>query len=493
MMDRRGFLAGMLAGVAWPAAAEAPDRSPRPRRRGDGGAVSARSQPEAAERLIAEARLGAAVTSYILLDAASGAVLEGEGADLPQPPASVTKAVTALYALDRLGAGYRFATRLFATGPVVAGRIEGDLILAGTGDPSLSTDHLAGMAAELAARGVRGVTGRFLIHAGGVPRFDRIDADQPDHVGYNPALSGLNLNFNRVHFEWRQAKGGYTVAMDARTEKFVPPVRMARMQVVAREVPLFTYEPAPGVDNWTVARAALGKGGSRWMPVRHPEIYAGEVFQTLAAGQGITLPEAVRIDALPAALPAGAPLVEHLSEPLDAILRDMLKFSTNLTAEVVGLTASGQATLAGSGAAMTEWARARHGVTAQFVDHSGLGSGSRVSVADLARVMQGARATPLPGLLRDMGMRDAKGREIKDHPVRVLAKSGTLNFVSGLAGFIRPPGGRDLVFAVISADVARRDALADEDREAPPGGPEWIKRARVLQGRLIDRWARLYG
>ncbi len=94
-------------------------------------------------------------------------------------------------------------------------------------------------------------------------------------------------------------------------------------------------------------------------------------------------------------------------------------------------------------------------------------------------------------------MRDEKGKEIKDHPVQVLAKSGTLNFVSGLAGHIVPPAsgkwaGRELVFAIFSGDPARRDAIPVSQRENPDGGEGWTKRARALQGQLIHRWASEY-
>ena len=58
--------------------------------------------------------------------------------------------------------------------------------------------------------------------------------------------------------------------MDARSERVVPPVRMARMTRGSRETPLFTFAEAGGIDTWTVASGALGKGGSRWLPVRQP-------------------------------------------------------------------------------------------------------------------------------------------------------------------------------------------------------------------------------
>jgi len=90
-------------------------------------------------------------------------------------------------------------------------------------------------------------------------------------------------------------------------------------------------------------------------------------------------------------------------------------------------------------------------------------------------------------------MRDAKGLVIEGHPVKVRAKTGTLNFVSGLAGFILPPAGRALTFAIFSADAARRGALAMDDREDPEGGQEWTGRARALQAQLVGRWAAAFG
>lgn len=490
-ISRRVLLGGLLAGVAVPGWAEAPATSPLPRRRGDGGA--SRTAIKDASGLIEAAKLGGAV-GFVVADAATGAVLEAVNADLAQPPASVAKAITALYALEHLGIGYRFPTRLLATGPVVGGRIEGDLVLAGSGDPTLDTDRLGDMVAALAAAGVRGVTGRFLVYAGALPQIGLIDPEQPEFVGYNPALSGMNLNFNRVHFEWKRGGDGYAVTMDARAERFVPQVRMARMQVVDRSAPLFTYAAGEAAEDWTVARGALGKGGSRWMPVRRPAVYAAEVFQTLAAAQGIGLPQAGFAERVPDfAATAGRVLVEHRSEDLGVVLRGMLKHSTNLTAEVLGLSASRAAGLALSGRQMAQWAAARYGLAARFVDHSGLGAGSRISAGDMVRALVAARGGALPGLLKDVGMRDGKGQVIKGHPVRVLAKTGTLNFASGLAGYVVPPGGRELAFAIFCADVARRERLTPAERETPPGGAEWTRRARLLQGRLVERWVAAHG
>ena len=498
MVSRRRILGGLLAGVAFapgPGFAEAPSRSPRPVPRG--GQPRAMPRTTSAGALITAAKLGdGAVAAYVVLDAATGTVLEQRAAQVALPPASVAKAVTALYALARLGVDFRFRTRVLATGPVVAGIVQGDVLLVGSGDPTLQTDQLGDLAASLAARGIKGATGRFLTWDRALPRIARISDEQPVQVGYNPSISGLNLNFNRVHFEWKRANDGWSTAMDARGERFVPAVRMARMQVVARDTPVFTYQTADAADDWTVAATALGKGGSRWLPVRHPAVYVGEVFQTLARAQGIALPEPQPLQGGPSGQtePSGQVLAVLESKPLPVILRDMLRFSTNITAEALGLRASGAGDLAGSGAAMTHWVQATFGVGCRFVDHSGLGSASRVTAEDMAKIVRQAHlaGAGLQPLLRDLGLRDAKGKEIANHPTRVTAKSGTLNFVSGLAGHIRPPQGRELIFAIFLGDTARRDALSEADREAPPGGRAWTGRARHLQWQLLARWAQVY-
>jgi len=490
MVTRRWVIAGLMAGGAAPVLADAPVSSPRPPARpGAPGAPLVR-KAASGQAAVAEAKLGGQV-GYLVVDARTGDVIDALEPDVPLPPASTAKVITTLYAWERLGPSFRFGTRLMATGPVSGGQIKGDLVLAGSGDPTLSTDMLAAMAADLRAAGVRSISGRFLVNEAALPSLPLIDGDQPDHVGYNPSISGLNLNFNRVHFEWRRAGQGWDVAMDARSDLYVPPVRMARMTVVPRDLPVYTFAEKGGIDTWTVASTALGKGGSRWLPVRQPGAYAGDVFRTLARAQGIDLPEPVMVRSRP----DGAVLVQAASEPLPAVLQDMLKFSTNLTAEVVGLTATGGgvATLSASAGQMSRWAAQRFGRAGRFVDHSGLGADSRVAPADMVAALLGVQDGPLPALLKPFVLRDAKGREQKGHPVKVAAKTGTLNFVSGLSGYIAAPGGRSLVFTVFAADSARRDAVPLSEREQPAGGTAWARRARSLQSRLIEGWAGVSG
>src|SRR5690554_667817 len=163
LLSRRFFLTGALAGLAGAAHAGAPIASLRPQLRPERLGL-----PPDAAALIEAARLDGMV-GYAVVDRSTGQVLDARNGTLGFPPASVTKAITALYALEVLGPTYRFRTQLLATGPVQNGVIQGDLVLVGGGDPLLDTDALAGMAANLKAAGVQGVTGDFCVYGGALP------------------------------------------------------------------------------------------------------------------------------------------------------------------------------------------------------------------------------------------------------------------------------------------------------------------------------------
>ena len=482
-ITRRAALAGLASTVAT-AVLGLPATRPRPR-------PSDLLAPSI-DALLARARLDGVVT-FAVFDAADGRLLEAREPRRGQPPASVAKAITAAYAHDRLGEDHRFVTRLLATGPVEGEALRGDLILAGGGDPTLDTSGLARLADALAATGARRLEGRLLTDAGALPFVPKVDPEQADYLGYNPAVSGINLNFNRVYFSWERTGGRYVVALDARAGPFVPKVTSARMRIEPRTLPVYTYRQSGGVDEWTVARGALGQGGSRWLPVRNPSRYAADVLGTLARSDGVALPEGEE-----ARSAEGAEIAREVSGPLGSIVGGMLLHSTNITAEALGLAASreaGAATLAASARAMSDWAGARLGMAqAAFVDHSGLNEETRVSAVEMAGAM--TRLTPVHPVARrfkPFGMRDDQGRPIDDHPVRVAAKTGTLNFVSGLSGFATAPSGRALAFAVFASDLPRRARAEARGEEIPEGARAWNRRAKALQQGLIERWAALYG
>ena len=473
-IDRRVFLghASAAAALAMIAPAARAQTAPGALAPLTSAAPVRRPAPPVSE-LIDAARLNAQVSFAAL--APDGRIVEARDADLPLPPASTLKTVTALYALDRLGPAHRFRTRVLLDGDT--------LILAGGGDPVLDSDALAVLATEVAAAMAGRGVARFVVWGGALPQITEIAPPQADHLAYNPSLSGMILNFNRVLLDWRGGQSGPRLSLTARGEDVAPQAYSVRIAVADRAAPLLAYDGDRQTESWTIAARTMGKSGSWWLPVRRPELYAGDVFQTLARAKGLVLPA----PEVGYAAPSGAEIAGHDSPPLRDILRDMLHYSTNLTAEAVGLAASGAADQAASGQAMADWLRGQ-GIAGEvaFADHSGLSPDSRISALTLARALAAPAARDrIETLLKTDPLAEALGAEARGSGVR--GKTGTLNFVSNLAGY--GPGG--IVFAVLTADAARLAATAGED--LPDGVLGWTTRSKRLQRKLVERFGQLPG
>ena len=210
-LTRRAALSTALAALGSSAFAVAPLNSLRPVAR-----------PAASPDLLGGA--AAVIRSFSLTGQVSCALMDPENgrlldAYLPEtelPPASVTKALTAAYGLQKLGRDFQFITGLSLQGSVVNGVLVGDIILTGSADPTLHTDDLVNFAKALQKTGIQRVKGRLVIADNGFPYQREIDSSQLPQANYNPAIAGVNLNLNRVQFEWaRQAGGGYDLSMSA--------------------------------------------------------------------------------------------------------------------------------------------------------------------------------------------------------------------------------------------------------------------------------------
>ena len=93
-------------------------------------------------------------------------------------------------------------------------------------------------------------------------------------------------------------------------------------------------------------------------------------------------------------------------------------------------------------------------------------------------------------ILRPVNLKAAKGEEKLPAGVAAIAKTGTLNFVRGLAGYIDTAQGRRLAFAIFSEDLQRRASAAEPAKTS--GSRGWRNRARALERRLVRDWALVY-
>jgi len=234
----------------------------------------------------------------------------------------------------------------------------------------------------------------------------------------------------------------------------------------------------------------LPEEGAIFLPVKQPALNTAQVFRQLAKSNGIALPEPQA-----GTVPADASLVATVeSPPLAEVMTGLLKFSNNMTAELIGLATSHRLTgqvldPRASSAVLGDWLRQHLSYVDwtgfKLVNHSGLSSESRASPRQIAAVLMAMAREPVLAGMPNRIMGD-------DPKAAAAAKSGTMDFASGLAGYLTAKSGRRLAFAIFALDREKRTALdASFDRRvlAPtPGARNWLGRARGLENTLLKSW-----
>lgn len=412
-------------------------------------------------------------TGWVVMELDSGKVLSARNQRDAFIPASVAKLPAALAELELLGPDRRFLTTVAATGPVKKGKVQGDLVLIGGGDPTLDVKRMTAMVEALKAKGITGITGRFLYDETALPHLPHIEGGQPPDASYNPGLGALSLDFNRIRV--KVAPNGAVSAVD---------------------LPL---EPLPASFVLPPQRP------EEWLPVRDPGRFAARTFRMLAAKRGIPLPEPQAVDQ---PVSGANVLVVEQSAPLSEILGDALHYSTNMTMETLALAATGAPDLATAGAKLTEVVRKDVPAVswADFVlpNASGLSPQARMSPGQCtAMVRRFATKTMgevalhdlLPGVLTEpFAAHDP--RVPSASPLR--AKTGTIYYGRALAGVAEAASGRRIAFCVMTDDQEQRAAydrlpVAEQvGTDVRTTAREWLKAAREKEEALVEGWIAAY-
>lgn len=163
-----------VSGTPLPTLAPVRTRTPAPFHLDSSGGdpVTAPGVARALATRLADDDLGARVNAMVA-DATTGETLYDRGAGRSAIPASTTKLFTAAAALHVLGPETTFETKVVAGGTVTGGVLDGDLVVVGGGDPTLTNDPtpsgypapatLAGLARQVRKAGVRRVTGDLVV------------------------------------------------------------------------------------------------------------------------------------------------------------------------------------------------------------------------------------------------------------------------------------------------------------------------------------------
>ena len=99
---------------------------------------------------------------FFVVSLQDGRVLAAKNGQKPFNPASTLKLITSAAALDKLGADFRWKTSLFSLSAPQNGVIEGDLILYGHGAPDFNEEQLNELVAELKKKGIKKITGNIV-------------------------------------------------------------------------------------------------------------------------------------------------------------------------------------------------------------------------------------------------------------------------------------------------------------------------------------------
>lgn len=171
------------------------------------------------ERAMAQLSPPGASVSMVAVRAADGAVVAATAPDRALPPASNAKLITAALSLDRLGADHRFETTMAASGPIAGRRLDGDLVLRGSGAPDLTPADLEDLA-DTASNSVDRVTGNLVCD---VARFTgpqlgpgRVWSDE--RHPYGARSSGLAVSGNVVAVTVAATDEGSVVSIEPETE-----------------------------------------------------------------------------------------------------------------------------------------------------------------------------------------------------------------------------------------------------------------------------------
>lgn len=295
----------------------------------------------------------------------SGETLYARNAGRMFVPASNMKLVTAAATLETLGPDYRYTTQIAATGPVRDGELRGDLVVIGSGDPSIS-DRFHGDAAavfrawadSLRAHGVTRITGAIV---GNDDVFDDVPLgrgwawdDLQD--SYSAEIGGLELNEGFVTLRIAPVDGRVSVTAHPAAEGWVTVVTDSLVDGPAESQANVAFRRT-GTATTVELRGSIPADTTfveEEVAVRNNTAFFAAALRQALTEAGIAIGGAsFDADDLPAARTAEhVVLFTHTSPPMSEILAAFLKPSQNQLGEILVKTL---------GVELRGWARGRPG------------------------------------------------------------------------------------------------------------------------------------
>jgi D-alanyl-D-alanine carboxypeptidase/D-alanyl-D-alanine-endopeptidase (penicillin-binding protein 4) len=457
------------------------------------------------DTLLSQPPLSSARVSAQIVSLDDGQVVYARSPDDQLNPASNTKLVTSAAALVRLGPEFRFTTDVLGDKAIDRGRVR-TLYVKGRGDPSINTERLQGLVADLWHRGLRQVGDIVLddSYFDPEPWGPGWEQEQSDKA-YAAPVGALSLNHNSVAiYVAPAANRNGRVRIDLEPEArgyFVLENRVATVGVNGRRR-VIPHTFADGEHTRVVVSGRFplrGEATVLYRRVTNPTFYFGQTLQQLLRDHGIRVQGHLRR----ATVPETASLINSYESPeLAEVVRDMNKVSSNFIAEMLiktlGAELRGVPGTWTKGLDVAQDLLAEMGLprgTYQLRNGSGLNDTNRFSAQQMTALLVAVwKKFPVAAeFVSSLGIaaRDGTMRlrmEGTDAAGRLRAKTGTLDKVTALSGYVQSLGGERFVFSILVNDWSGRSnpVVSGIDRFggilAAMGGPEPSAREAVLLG-----------
>ena len=402
--------------------------------------------------------------SVYVEDVDSGEITLQWLADEPRNPASTMKLLTTLVALDTLGPAYRWKTDVYALGEISGGRLDGDLMLKGHGDPFLVTERVWQMLRRIRQAGIDEITGDLLIDDSyfDTGAYDPAAFDRQPLRAYNVAPNALLMNFKVVRY-WFEPNGS---SVKVRLDPALDNLRVDNRLAVAPG-PCRGYQRGITItnsddDDQVMFSGRFPSGCKRYAMDRtvlsHNEFAYG-LFRSLWQESGGVFDGGWQ-NAV--ASEEDEPILSFDSLPLAEMITSVNKHSNNVMARQLLYTLSAEML----GAPGTE-AGGREVVSGWLVDNklefsklalengAGLSRESRITAADMGALLRFAWGQPyMPEYLASMSLTGLDGtlsRRFRGSDLvgKAHLKTGSLDHVTAIAGYLQSRSGRRFAVVVL--------------------------------------------
>ncbi|WP_339250240.1 D-alanyl-D-alanine carboxypeptidase/D-alanyl-D-alanine-endopeptidase [Sporosarcina sp. FSL W8-0480] len=434
------------------------------------------SMEKSLNAIMGESLMKSANSSITVRKASTGEIIYQSNAGKKVTPASTLKLLTSAAALETLGEEYRFRTDLLTDGTISKGVLKGNLYLRGQGDPTLMKNDLDQFAAALSKMGVKQITGDLV---GDDSWFDSVrlspGIDKEDETHYYAAqISGLTLSPNTdydagtVIVDAKPAKNGYKANVT-----LSPATKIVTVVNKSKTVPkgyknTLSIKRQPGTNTILISgNVPVGSAGSKqWITVSNPTAYTLDVFKQSLASKGIKF--AATSKTVRRQAPANVSLItSKQSMPLKSLMKPFMKLSNNTHAEILAKTMGrkvyGEGSWNSGLRVMLEYAESIGLNSSEWVfeDASGFSHNNKVTSEQLSELLYLVRRAPwygsfVQGLpiagINDRFVGGTLRNRLTTAPVKgkVIAKTGHLNRVSSLAGYVQTKKGETLIFTVLT-------------------------------------------